>query len=78
MKTITFEVDNENDLYLLLALAKRLKLKSTVIDENDMTRILDKPEEKPLSAKELLNRLEKAEREEGISFEEFKERVEKW
>jgi hypothetical protein len=78
MKTITFEIDNENDLYLLLALAKRLKLKSTVTDADDMTSLLDKPEGKPLSAKELLSRLEKAEKEEGISFEKFKENIEKW
>jgi hypothetical protein len=78
MKTITFEITNENDLYLLLALAKRLNLKSSVGDENELTDHLDKPNGKPLSAKELLDRLQKAESENGISFDEFKQELQKW
>lgn len=78
MKTITFEITDENDLYLLLALAKRLKLKSSVVDENELTDHLDKPDGKPLSAKELLERLQKAETEKGISFDEFKQELQKW
>lgn len=78
MKTITFEITNENDLYLLLALAKRLKLKSSVVDENQLTDHLDQPDGKPLSTKELLERLQKAESEKGISFNEFKQELQKW
>lgn len=78
MKTVTLEVNNDNDLYLLLALAKRLKLKSTVLDDSELTGHLDTPDGKPLTAKALLERLEKAEQEEGVSFEEFKQQLSKW
>jgi hypothetical protein len=78
MKTITFEIDNENDFYLLLALAKRLKLKSIVTETNELINHLNTPEGGPLPAKELLERLENAEKEESISFEKFKENLMKW
>ncbi|MDO1451543.1 hypothetical protein Q0590_35045 [Rhodocytophaga aerolata] len=76
-KTITFEITNEHDLCLLLALAERLKLKSSVGDENALTDHLDRPDGKPLSGKELLERLQKAESEKGIRFDEFKYELQK-
>lgn len=78
MTTVTLEVHDEADLHLLLSLAERLNLRSTVVEEDRLGDFLAEPDGEPLTAEQLAKRLDEAAEQPGISFEEFKRELESW
>lgn len=78
MTTVTLEVHDEADLHLLIALAERLNLRSTVVDEDELSNFLSEADGEPLTAEQLAKRLDEAAEQPGISFEEFKRELESW
>lgn len=70
--TLELEISSENDLQLFLSLAKRLKIKSNTV-EDKQTSIYES-----LTWKQVAERLEKAEKQTGITMKAFVSDLEKW
>jgi len=78
MTTVTLEVHDEADLHLLLSLAERLNLRSTVVDEDELANFLSEPDGEPLTPEQLAKRLDEAAEQPRISFKEFIRTLESW
>jgi hypothetical protein len=82
MKTLTLENINESDLNIFLSLAKRLKIKAKVsemaVDENQITDCINPNTGEYMTVKELQQTVAQAEKEIGVSKEEFTKHLDKW
>lgn len=79
MTTLALEINSRQHLEIMLSLAKKLKIKSKVFENDLMTPYERTINGDTMSLKQLTEHLDNiAENDETISYDEFKKRLKEW
>lgn len=72
MTTLQLEIPSENDLKLFLSLAQRLRIKTSTVDKSQLSNY------DTLTWEQVGEKLEQSEKQESITFSDFKSELESW